>query len=95
MYIREIRDSIHLPFAPYITALSNDVAVAVFLNKAAVATVVDVRALETLALLVFLDGRPVTFALLEVTLELRTVSIAGNALTVDAATLKLTFVDVA
>ena len=62
--------------------LGSDISIPVFLHELTVAHIVGIGAFKTVAVLVFLDGRPVALTVFEDTLELRTVGKAGDALAV-------------
>ena len=68
--------------APGISALADYATVAVFLDELAVTHVVGIGTLETDAVLVFLDGRPVALAVLHVAFELRAIGKVHDTLAV-------------
>ncbi len=73
----------------------NDFAIAVFFNEFAVADIIEIIALETHALFIFLDGSTIALTILKGTVELRTIGIAGDTLTIDFAILELAFEHIA
>ena len=72
-----------------IGAGSDDFAITVFLHKLTITDIVQIITFETHALLIFLNGSAIAFAIFESSLEFRTVGIAGYALTVDLAVFEL------
>ena len=78
----------HLSVTTGIGATGNDGTITVLLHEIAVTHVILVDALETLAVLVLLDGHTIALAVLEDTLELRTDGIAYDALPVGLTVLE-------